>query len=89
MFYMYSICLDMFKVEHHRCQAIAFMFNGGSCSNFTFYPIDTKICSSLLCTTLRVFFLLVVYDFSTLEESPTVEYRARDPCPGVSYRLIR
>ena len=33
-----------FKVVHHRCQAIAFMFNGGSCSSFTFYPIDTKIC---------------------------------------------
>ncbi len=30
------------KVVHHRCQAIAFMFNGGSCSSFTFYPIDTE-----------------------------------------------
>ena len=33
--------LLIFKVVHHRCQAIAFMFNGGSCSSFTFYPIDT------------------------------------------------
>ena len=28
------------KVVYHRCQAIAFMFNGGSCSSFTCYPID-------------------------------------------------
>ena len=34
------------KVVHHRCQAIAFMFNGGSCSNF--YTIDTKICVVLV-----------------------------------------
>ena len=51
------------KVVHHRCQAIAFMFNGGSCSSFTFYPIDTIYFSvtialkrmplgQLLCTTL-------------------------------------
>ena len=33
------------KVVHHRCQAVAFMFNGGSCSSF--YPIDAKICMVL------------------------------------------
>ncbi len=31
------------KVVHHRCQAIAFMSNEGSCSSFTFYPIDTSM----------------------------------------------
>ncbi len=34
---------NTFKVVHHRCQAIAFMFNGGSCSSSTFYLSDTKI----------------------------------------------
>ena len=39
---------ELLKVAHHRCQVIAFMFNGGSCSSFTFYPIDTKICRVLV-----------------------------------------
>ncbi len=37
----YILGSDIVKVVHHRCQAIAFMFNGGSCSSFPFYPIDT------------------------------------------------
>ncbi len=36
------------KVVHHRCQAIAFMSNEGSCSSFGFYPIDTKSCVELV-----------------------------------------
>ncbi len=38
----------LLKVVHHRCQAIAFIFNGGSCGSFTFDPIDTTICRVLV-----------------------------------------
>ena len=57
------------KVVHHRCQAIAwFMFNGGSCSSFTFYLIDTKIGRVLVhykdlffpSTLLKIFDLLLI-----------------------------
>ncbi len=43
--------LLLFKVVHHRCQAIAVMFNVGNCSSFTFYPIDTKIC--MVCSAIK------------------------------------
>ncbi len=43
----YFISYEDLKVAHHNCQAIAFMFNGGSCSRF-FYTLDTKICMVLL-----------------------------------------
>ena len=35
--------IGVLKVVHHRYQAIAFMFNGGSCSSFTFLS-DWQLC---------------------------------------------